>query len=283
MTDERELTPITRAGNLLIKREDEYAPFGKGGVNGGKCRQCYLLVDSVKDEYDGVVTYCSINSPQAPITAAVAQHFGLPCIVAYGGTSKEVLMKSDMAKLVMHYGAKIVIAARTGRHNVLHAAADKIAKEKNYFLVQYGINLTEHEDVLLQAVARQVENIPDVKNLVMVCGSGITATGVMIGLHQYGKNVEKVHLVATAPDRREFIHGMLKKHGADRDFEYCDVNNNGLMYDKPCHAVYRGIELHPNYEAKAMRWLMKSGLDEKETLFWITGRYPAICKQIRLG
>lgn len=75
------------------------------------------------------------------------------------------------------------------------------------FIVQYGINLSGHSDVLLGAVAAQVENIPDeIENLVMTCGSGITASGVMIGLNRYGKKVRNVHLVATAPDRRESIH-----------------------------------------------------------------------------
>ena len=49
-----------------------------------------------------------------------------------------------------------------------------------------GGSLMAYGDTLLTAVAAQTENLPDdIENLVMTCGSGITATGVMIGLHRY--------------------------------------------------------------------------------------------------
>lgn len=128
----------------------------------------------------------------------------------------------------------------------------------------------------LGAVAAQVENIPDeIENLVMTCGSGITASGVMIGLNRYGKKVRNVHLVATAPDRRESIHRTLREHGADRDFIYHDLfHTEGFAYEKPATAVWGGITLHPNYEAKTMQWFVKSGLDPGSTLFWIVGAAP---------
>lgn len=131
-------------------------------------------------------------------------------------------------------------------------------------------------DDLYGAVAAQVENIHDeIENLVMTCGSGITASGVMIGLNRYGKKVRNVHLVATAPDRRESIHRTLREHGADRDFIYHDLfHTEGFAYEKPATAVWGGITLHPNYEAKTMQWFVKSGLDPGSTLFWIVGAAP---------
>ena len=51
---------------------------------------------------------------------------------------------------------------------------------------------------MLGAVADQVKNIPDeIENLVLTCGSGITAIGVLAGIKRYGKNVRNIHLVAT--------------------------------------------------------------------------------------
>lgn len=44
------LTPVQSVGGLLFKRDDLYEPFGPGEVNGGKMRQCMMLLDSVKDE-----------------------------------------------------------------------------------------------------------------------------------------------------------------------------------------------------------------------------------------
>lgn len=55
-----ELTPVENHNGLYIKRDDLYKPFGDNTVNGGKLRQCYKLVESIKDKYDGVISCCSI-------------------------------------------------------------------------------------------------------------------------------------------------------------------------------------------------------------------------------
>lgn len=275
--NEHDLTPVQQVNGLWLKRDDLYTPFGPGEVNGGKLRQCVMLVDSVKSDYEGgLVTYCSIHSPQAPITAAVAKANNLPCWILYGGTRCATVSRLPMPQLAMRYGAQIGITAHSGRHSILHARAKEFAEAHNAFIVQYGINIIGHGDTLLTAVAAQAENLPDeIDNLVMVCGSGITASGVMIGLHRYGKNVHNVHLVATAPDRRSFIHDNLKKYGADRNFLYHDLfHQRGFSYEKAAAATWGGIRLHPHYEAKAMQWFIRSGLPPDRTLFWITGAEP---------
>ncbi len=275
------LTPVQNVNGLLIKRDDLYTPFGAGEVNGGKLRQCMMLTDSIIAADNGaqcLLTYCSIHSPQAPITAASARFHGLPCHILYGGGKADNIISLPMPRLAMRYGARITIAARSGRHNVLYAKAREIAQTEHGFIVQYGINLTGHGDVLLRAVAAQCENLPDhIENLVMTCGSGITASGVMIGLRQYGKKVGSVHLVATAPDRRAFIHDILKQYDADRDFQYHSLfRAKGFAYEKPARAVWGGIKLHPHYEAKTMLWFMQSGLKPEKSLFWIVGAEPEI-------
>ncbi len=263
---------------MLFKREDLYAPFGAGEVNGGKLRQCMLLADKVRRDYDGLITCCSIHSPQAPITAAAAKAFGMRCQVFYGGTKPETLKRMPMPRLAMRYGAKVSIIAKSGRSNILYNRATKLknnTKNKDY-IVLYGINLQEHEDILLGAVAAQVRNIPDeIENLVMTCGSGITAIGVISGIKQYRKNVRNIHLVATGPDRQKLIHSMLQKHGADRAIHYHDLfHMHGFSYEEPFYSVWGGIKLHPNYEAKTMAWFAQSGLKPEDTLFWITGAEP---------
>lgn len=274
-----ELTPVQEVNGLLIKRDDLYAPFGRGEVNGGKLRQCMMLVDGALAADDGVqclFTYCSIHSPQAPITAATARSHGLPCYIVYGGAKPENIRALPMPRLAMKYGAEILIGARSGRHSILYARTKELAEKKHGFIVQYGINLIGYGDILLDAVSAQCENLPDeIENLVMTCGSGITASGVMIGLHRYGKKVKHVHLVATAPDRRAFIHENLRKYGADRDFEYHSLfRTKGFQYEKGAKAIWGGITLHPHYEAKTMQWFMQSGLQPSETLFWVVGAEP---------
>lgn len=270
------LTPVQAVNGLLMKRDDLYAPFGAGNINGGKLRQCMMLVDSIHNDHDGIITYCSIHSPQAPITAAAAHAHGLPCKVLYGATNANSLKRLPMPRLAMLFGARLVICSRIGRHSVLHVKAKEMAEEENSFIVQYGINLASHGQILLDAVAAQVQNIPDeLENLVITCGSGITSSGVLIGLHQYSKRVKNVHLVATAPDRRAFIHSLLRQYGADRAFQYHDLfHTPGFSYEKPERASWGGVTLHPHYEAKTMRWFRNSGLNPQETLFWIVGAEP---------
>ena len=261
---------------LLIKRDDLFTPFGPGEVNGGKLRQCMMLFNSLPVAPTALLTYCSIHSPQAPITAAVARSHGVPCYIVYGGTNKESVAALPMPRLSMRYGARILLAARSGRHSILYARAKEIAERESAFIVQYGINIIGHGDVLLDAVAAQTQNLPDsLENLVITCGSGITASGVMIGLLKYGKQVDHIHLVSTAPDRREFIHKTLAAYGADRDFDYHDLFHlPGFIYEKGARATWGGIKLHPHYEAKTMQWFLSSGLPQKGTLLWIVGSEP---------
>lgn len=272
------LTPVQQVNGLWLKREDLYAPFGAGEVNGGKLRQCMLLVDKIHRDYDGLITCCSIHSPQAPITAATAKAYGMRCEILYGGTSAKRLAELQMPRLCIRYGAKVTIAAKSGRNTVLYYIAKNLQKNKGYrdYIILYGINITEHEDILLGAVADQVRNIPDeIENLVMTCGSGITAIGVLAGIKRYGKKVGNIHLVATAPDRRPLIHETLNRHGADREIHYHDLfHSRGFSYEEPFCAVWGGIKLHPNYEAKTMAWFAKSGLKPEDTLFWVTGAEP---------
>lgn len=273
-----EITPVIKVGGLLVKRDDLFCPFESGGVNGGKLRQCVMLVQSIGD-VKGLVTYCSKGSPQAPIVAAVGKSLGIESVIVYGGTKRKSLQMEHMARLVSHYGGKICIGAKTGRHNVLHKISERISEERGYFLVQYGINLSKHKDVLLSAVAKQTRNIPDCENLVAVCGSGITASGILIGLKQNGIKVKNVHLVATAPDRRQFIQSITEGYGASRKIEYHDLfHQKGFSYDKPAYEKIGNIALHPNYEGKAFRWFRQSGLSEDGTVFWITGAKPRIAE-----
>ena len=275
---EHDITPVQQIGAMFFKRDDLYAPFGVGGVNGGKLRQCMMLIEAAlkRADWKGIMTYCSVHSPQGPITAAAARYYGLPCIVAYGGVSKYSVATMQMPRLCMSYGAKIEVVAASGRHNVLKARAEAIAEARGYFVVQYGINLDDYGEVLLGAVAEQTQNIPDgLDDLYITCGSGITASGVIVGLERHEKNVKNIHLVATAFDRQEKVRATLRRFGVDRDFIYHDLfHTPGFAYEKRQLLRVGGIKLHPNYEAKTMKYILEHKLNTRNALMWIVGAEP---------
>ena len=64
-----DLTPVQEIAGMYFKRDDLFTPFGAGEVNGGKLRQCMMLVEAAlrrKPDMTGVITYCSIHSPARP-------------------------------------------------------------------------------------------------------------------------------------------------------------------------------------------------------------------------
>lgn len=276
VTSPNELTPIEQYDNILLKRDDLFIPYEINGVNGGKLRQCIMLLqDQGKDKH--IYTYSSLDSPQSPITAAVSKDLKLPCTVYYGGTNINSAMKHHMARLSSYYGAEINTTVNSGRHSVLHHAIKEIVTN-NDFIVEYGINLELHHNILLSAVANQVENIPNnLNNLVIICGSGITAAGVIIGLKKFNKEVKNIILVATAPNRTEKIKQLTSLYDAYRPFTIEDLfHQPGFSYTKKEPYSFHNIELHPNYEAKGMKWFLQSDINKENSLFWITGAYPKL-------
>jgi hypothetical protein len=182
----------------------------------------------------------------------------------------------SMPRLSMSYGAQVEMVAKSGRHNVLKAKAEAIAKVKQMFVVQYGINLDDYGEVLLSAVAEQVQNIPDnLNDLYITCGSGITASGVIVGIERYGKNVKNIHLISTAFDRREKVRTTLRRFGVQREFIYHDLfHTPGFVYEKQQKLRVGGVKLHPQYEAKTMKYLLEQKLNTENALFWIVGAEP---------
>ena len=274
-----DLTPVQEIAGMWFKRDDLYAPFGAGEVNGGKLRQCMMLVEAAlrrQPDMKGVITYCSIYSPQGPITAATARHYKLPCILAYGGAESISIATGAMPRLAMSYGAKVQVVAKNGRHNVLKARAQAIAKAGGLFCVEYGINLDDYGEVLLGAIAEQVQNIPDgLDDLYITCGSGITASGVIVGIERYGKRVKNIHLISTAFDRQEKVKATLRRFGIQREFIYHDLfHTPGFAYERRQKLRVGGVKLHPHYEAKTMKYLVDNGLNTRNALFWIVGAEP---------
>lgn len=275
--DAERLTPVEIHEGIYTKRDDLYVPFGEKTVNGGKLRQCFLLVQEIKKEkYSGLISCCSIYSPQAPITAAVGNYFNLPTKILYGATNYHNLRRLKMPRIAKSYGAEICIASKSGIHKILYEKAREIAKKENLFVVDYGFNIIDYPDLMFKAISRQVRNIPDeLDNLVITCGSGITSIGIILGIHQYKKHVKKIYLIATAPSRRNLIDKTLRMYGIEQEYKIIDLfHQKGFKYEKGLNEKIDGIKLHPQYEAKAYRWIKENLPINERNLLWIVGSKP---------
>ena len=158
LIDLDKITPVEFTEGIYIKRDDLFSPFGD--VNGGKFRQCFYLVKKNIDNIKSLITACGIHSPQAPIVASIANHFGIPSTVLYGGTTERRLHILPMPLLARKYGAKIK-NLKTGRHTFLYAKAREIAEQEGSFVIEYAFNCRDNIAEFFESTASQVQNIPD--------------------------------------------------------------------------------------------------------------------------
>ena len=271
-------TPIEYYEGLYIKRDDLYKPFNNN-VNGTKCREGLAIIEHNLEycKKYGVITGCNLTSPQGPIISAICEHYSIPCTVCYGGTTSTNVFTHKMPRLAKQFGANINTSIPSGRQNVLQAYIDKRCLITKEFKIKYGIDLLSDE-LLLKYVGVQVKNIPkEVENLYLVCGSSISTLGILLGLDYYNlDHITNITLFGNAPNRMEKIKkhfGNLFNHNKFVNrINYIDMYaQEHFSYDRREPFNWNGIELHPNYEAKAFKELLKMGYPKEKSLFWIIG------------
>lgn len=276
------ITPVEYIDNIYLKREDKFKPFDNIGVNGTKLRQCaYLLVKNIDKLENGVLTCCSIHSPQGIIVTALCKYLDIKSTVFYGATTKERLNLLPIPKMISELNGDMKIVSKIGRLTVLNSKARKRQLETNEFIVEHGMDLMNNIDCFLDSVANQVINLPDdLDNLIITCGSAISTTGILYGLKLYNKNVKNIILVGVAPNRinkidknLEELQNKLNIELTNIKYQYIDLfNTKGFKYEKKEFAQHGDIIFHPNYEAKTYNWL-KNNVDYKneKTCLWIIG------------
>ncbi len=82
-----DLTSVENIGDLWLKREDKFSPDGMH--NGSKFRQLIWLFSRAK--FPGVVSGAVTGSPQLPMVAACAKHYGMKC-VQFTGAKKNMAL-----------------------------------------------------------------------------------------------------------------------------------------------------------------------------------------------
>lgn len=280
ITDHEALTPVQTINGLRFKRDDLFRPFGEDDVNGGKLRQCiYLIQNNIEKAKNGVFTLGDTTSPQQAIVSAVCEYLNLKCIIY---TACKENCEYNMVKLAKSHGAEYIHFK-----GLPNGKIRSVCREADGVLVKYGINMSDNKEALLGAVSKQVENLPNkIRRLYITCGSGITSTGIILGLDLFGKEVEEVVLVGNPSSRQKEVEKYLSENRKYSPLfgtaPYIDkkrkiiFEDNDIEYKKRVEANIGDLKFHPNYEAHMWEFVnRKYDISEKD-LFWIVGSEPKL-------
>lgn len=309
------LTPVELIeeprGGMLFKRDDYFCPLGYGGINGSKLRQAMWLGNTyLTDKIKYVVGGMSDHSPQHPMQAAVARHYGKTDIdVCFSSTGVPDFNKEPMLELANWFGCKFFVLSKSAFNSSFQCWANRILDSlyPESFKMEYGITLElSHSSKEIEAFhrvgAEQVRNIPDsVEDLIITFGSANSATSILYGLILYPKkNLKRIYLIGVGPDKRQYLTERLYRireasHLETRLFkglEYDQVIYDSVPKAFPYEIVYLttwyrytdynrllqgesfgNIDFHPRYEAKTFNFIriVRPDLIKDTTLFWIVG------------
>ena len=267
-----DLTPVENIDGHWYKREDLFAPLGPGGINGSKLRQLvFLVATAVEAGATEIVTAASVRSPQISMTSVVGAAFGLPVNVILGATSPESSLKypnvriGALAEATFHF-------VKVGYNPYLQARAKEMRDARpGAYLVNYGITTEADADpadveAFHRVGAAQVVNLPNVETLIMPCGSANTTVSALYGLGSIGApaTLRRVVLVGIGPNREEWVDRRLEAIGGTLsspirqpfEVEVVDLHTTGVVkYSDTVPWREDGIDFHPTYEGKVMRWL----------------------------
>lgn len=271
-----ELTPVQKINGIKFKRDDLFRPYGADDVNGGKLRQCiYLIQNNMEKAKNGVFTVGEATSPQQAIVSAVCEDVAIPCTI-YTQCKND----TPMIKLGKWHGAEYIQFK-----GIPNGEVRRVCKEADGFLVKYGINLEDNKEALIGSVSRQVENLPNkMRRLYITCGSGITATGILLGLDIYKKEVEEVIVVGNPSPRKKEIEKYLSENKKYKGLFSVDpflgrkvvFVENDVPYKKREEASIGDLIFHPNYEAHTWNYINENYDINSEDVFWVTGSEPKL-------
>jgi hypothetical protein len=290
LADPEVATPLELHDGMWYKRDDLLA--FSNGVNGKVRTSLYLARHAKKEGFEGLVYGGSVHAPALGRVASAAAYEGLGC---------ELVIGSDPNKAIRHDTVRVAVEA--GAHLVrcsvaYNPALQKLARETALysggaiFQVPYGVSTPDEwtpDQVrgFLEEDAWQVEDLIDegIETLVIPFGSGNAAAGILYGLATRGYgDIERVVLVGVGPDRREWLMDRLRYvdvgHGGDLpDIEYLPLHPHFAEYGDRMPETRDGIDFHPTYEGKVVRfldvlrptwWTARDG----KTCMWIVGGKP---------
>ena len=284
--DPNELTPVENRDGMLYKREDLYRL--PNGVNGSKLRACgYLMDRAVEQGAEVVISAASVHSPQSAMAATCAANRGLTSVTVVGGTTPEKAVKHTAIHIAQEQGS-LVTAIKVGYNPALQAEGRRLADATpGGWQVPYGITTppeSSREDVLrfTELGARQVANLPDdLETLVIPFGSGNTAAGILWGLLTLNRprNLRRVALMTVGPDKMIWLRDRIRWLGGDLEklpLEQYMLHPGFATYGDKMRESMDGIDFHPTYEGKVVRYLNTIGYPwwearDGKTLLWVVG------------
>jgi 1-aminocyclopropane-1-carboxylate deaminase/D-cysteine desulfhydrase-like pyridoxal-dependent ACC family enzyme len=279
------LTPIQEYDDILFKRDDLFVPFLNSSVNGSKLRQCIKLIDKLKDDIrknynNKLATSCNLKSPQGYIVAIVAKEFGMKSFIGYSNTKNldDVVKENDILQNIINIGGDVHIIAKMGLETNMQSKLKAIIKSNkdNFYIVKFGINAGIHSDCIVDSVSNQVRNLPDVDNLIITVGSGITAAGILTGLVKFNKKIKNIYCVQPfGYDRMKTIESIFPN--ASQHFENFNYIKFKSSYNTEVNIKINDFELDNIYEAKVYKWFKEFNLNG-QTLFYIIGNSNSIRK-----
>jgi len=274
-----DLTPVEKIGDIWLKREDKFSPDGM--YNGSKFRQLIWLF--TRKSFPGVVSGAVTGSPQLPMVAACAKHYGMKCVQFTGA-------RKNMALAGEKLGAETILV-NPGYGPLLNKRAKDYAEAHGWLRIETNITVTS-SNIEIEAFHRlgseQVRNLPDhMETLIIPAGSRNSAVSILYGLHRYPpKGLKKIilmHINRNLSKHEKQMWERLEACGVREvgyEIETYDVFANGYTnYEKLMPFAYNGLKFHDRYEAKCWNYINDNParfgrcLNEK-TLFWIVGSEP---------
>lgn len=274
-----DLTPVEKIGDLWFKREDKFSPDSVH--NGSKFRQLIWLFSRAK--FPGVVSGAVTGSPQLPMVAACAKHYGLMCVQFTGA-------RKNMALAGEKLGAKTILV-NPGYAPLLNQRAKGYAAKHGWLRIETNITVTASGaeiEAFHRVGSEQVRNFPShIETLIIPAGSRNSAVSILYGLHRYPperlKQIIFMHINKNLAKHEETMWERLKTCGVGTlpyHFETYDVFADGYTnYAKLMPFTYKTLVAHPRYEGKCFNYIkdhlavFRPSLNER-TLFWIVGSEP---------
>lgn len=251
--DPQAITPVQRAGNIWLKREDSFR-IGNG-LAGAKERAIYAHALNNPDK-NRLITCGSRPSQQAARIGAVAE------VLGWKATAH---MPSGELTPPMQHARSLGVDIQQhapGYLTVLKKRAEEDAEaDPDALLIPFGVAIDE----AVELARPQVSNIPEeAKRLVITVGSGTTLSGVLHGLKDRGLDMPVLG-IRVGSDPEETLDRLAPEGWRDM----VSLVDSPLAYEEEAPVtVYEGVELDPNYEAKAIEFL------EEGDVFWIVGPPP---------